>query len=82
MNDVLTNDTKANIIFLSGFAFEDALVGISEDNRAIYEYDKMIDCLVQNEGFSEDEATEWIECNTLPAISCIGHGAPIIMHAI
>lgn len=70
------------IIFLSEFSFEDALVGISEDNRAIYEYDKMIECLIQNEGFTEDEATEWLECNTIPAISYIGPGAPIIMHAV
>ena len=75
-------ENTSGMILLSDFSFEDALVGVSEDNRAIYEYDKMIDWLVQNEGLSEEEAVEWIECNTIPSISYIGPGAPIIMHAL
>lgn len=71
-----------SIVFFSDYSFEDALVGISEDNRAIYEYDKMINYLIQNEGFTNDEATEWIECNTIPSLSYLGPGAPIIMHSL
>jgi len=73
---------KSCIIFFSDYSFEDALVGISEDNRAVYEYEKMIEYLVRHEGFTDDEATEWIECNTIPSLINLGPGAPIIMHAI
>ena len=75
-------DSCQRIIFLSNYAFEDALIGISEDNRAIYAYEKMINCLVTEEGFSEDEAVEWIECNTIPSINYLEPGAPIIMHSL
>lgn len=76
-----TRNTNS-IVFFSDYSFEDALIGISEDNRAVYEYDKMINCLIQNEGFTNDEAMEWIECNTIPSLSYLGPGAPIIMHSI
>ena len=70
------------IVFFSDYSFDEALVGITEDNRAVYEYDKMIRFLIENEGFTSDEATEWIECNTIPSLSYLGPGAPIIMHSI
>lgn len=73
---------EGSVIFLSDYSFEDAFVGLSEDNRAIYEYDRMINCLMDNEGITEEEAVDWVECNTIPSLEYLGPGAPIIMHSI
>lgn len=31
-----------HIKLLSDYSYDDALIGITEDNRAIYDYDKMV----------------------------------------
>lgn len=61
-------------------SFESAIIGISHDNRAIYSYSKMIDCLV-DETMSYEEAVEFIDYNTLRILSYYSN-APIIMYDI
>lgn len=60
--------------------YDDALVGVSHDGRAIYDYNLMIDWLMSKENWSDDEAVEWIEYNTIRALPYMGEGAPIIMY--
>lgn len=59
-------------------AYETAIIGISYDDRAIYDLDLMIDYLVKNDGMTEEEALEFIDYNTVRACDYI-EGAPIIM---
>lgn len=68
--------------FLSNYSYDDALIGVTEDNRAVYDYEKMIIWLAETEGCSEDEAAEWIDYNTVRAIPYMGEGAPIIMYPL
>ena len=42
----------------------------------------MVEWLIRTEGFTEDEAVEWIDYNTLRAIGYFGADAPIIMYSI
>ena len=42
----------------------------------------MVEWLISTEGFTEEEAIEWIDYNTLRAIGYFGEGAPIIMYPI
>lgn len=64
------------------YSYDDALVGVSDDGRAIYDYGKMIEWLMDEENWSYEEAMEWIEYNTLRALPYMGVGAPIIMYPI
>ena len=59
-------------------AYETAIIGISYDDRAIYDLDLMIDYLVENDGMTEEEALEFIDYNTVRACDYI-EGAPIII---
>ncbi len=55
-----------DVIYFTDYSYDDALIGISADNRAVYDYEKMVDWLVEKEGFeSYDEAVEWIDYNVL-----------------
>ena len=70
------------IIYLTNYSYDDALIGVSEDGRAIYDFEKMIEWLIKKEGWSAEEAIEWIEFNTIRALPYMGSGAPIIMYPI
>ena len=62
--------------------YDDALIGVSHDERAIYDFDKMVEYLVEKEGFTDEEAIEWIEFNTLRALPYFGEKAPIILYRL
>lgn len=71
-----------DVIIFKDFSYDSALVGVSDDNRAIYDFDLMIEWLMWAEDFEEDEAVEWIEVNTLRALPYMGDKAPIIMYKL
>lgn len=70
------------VIYLTNYSYDDALIGISDDNRAIYDYNKMVEWLVVEESFTVEDAMEWIDYNTIRALPYMGEGAPIIMYPI
>ena len=62
-------------IILDDPSFDDTIIGITEDGHLIYNYDSMVNNLVDNyikEGLNVDEAytsaIEWISYNTIRAI--------------
>lgn len=66
-------------MFLTSFSYDDALVGVTTDRQAVYDYDRMVEWLVGKEGFEDDiEAMEWIDYNTLGAVPYYGSAAPVI----
>lgn len=70
------------IKYLVNEGYDDALIGVSEDGRAIYNFDKMVEWLVEKYGWSEIESIEWIEFNTIRALPYMGSDAPIIMYPL
>ena len=68
-----------NIVLFSNFDYEDAFIGVSNDDRAIYDWEKMVAYLVDKQGMSEEEAVDWIDYNTIRALAYYDK-APIIMH--
>lgn len=62
--------------------YADALIGITEEGRAVYDLNKMVECLVQNDGIIEAEALDFIIYNTLRALPYMGEKAPIIMTSL
>ena len=68
-----------DITVLSNFSYDSALIGVSQDNRAVYDYDKMVQWIVDTQGWTEMEAMEWIDYNTIRALPYMGEGAPIVV---
>ena len=62
-----------------GFEFNESFVGVTEDRRAVYDYELMIDELMKIHSCDKDSAVEWLDCNTLRAIDCMGEQAPIVI---
>ncbi len=71
-----------DVVVFSDFSYDDALIGVTTDNRAVYDYDKMVTWLIENEGFTWDEAAEWIDYNTVRALPYAGESAPIIVYRV
>lgn len=71
-----------DVKFLVNESYDDALIGVSDDGRAIYDFGLMIEWLMLRYGWSDIESIEWIETNTLRALPYFGEGAPIIMYGL
>lgn len=76
----LVNLGYEGTVILENYSYDDALIGIDSCGRAVYDFDKMVAWLMDEEGWSYDDAVEWIEYNTIRALSYAGPGAPIIMY--
>lgn len=70
------------VLLLKNFSYDDALIGITEDGRAVCDYDKMVAWLVDTQGFTETDAIEWVEYNTIRALPYMGAEAPIVMYPL
>lgn len=56
----LLNNGYEGVVILENFSYDDALIGVTDDNRAVYDFDLMVEWLVRTQGFTQEEAIEWI----------------------
>ena len=75
-------DGYEDVVIFENYGYDDALVGVTHDNRAVYDFDKMVKWLMENEGFTCEDAIEWIEYNTIRALPYAGAGSPIVLYAL
>ena len=71
------------IIVFTNCSYDTALIGLSLDNRAVYDFDLMVEWLI-SQGICIDEvsAKEWICYNTLDSLRSMGETAPIIIRRL
>lgn len=62
--------------------YEDAIVGVTDDGRIVYDFDKMVEYLMKKEGWSDIESIEWIDYNVIRSIPYMGENAPIIVYPL
>ena len=79
IRDILCDMGYEDAILFDNPDYDDAIVGITYEGRVIYDFDLMVQCLV-DQGMTELEAIEWIEYNTIRAIPYAGDNPPIIMN--
>lgn len=72
-------DEEASIVLFESPSYDDAFIGLTLDNRAVYDYDKMIECLMKEDDMSYEEAIEFIDYNSLRSLSYIGEKAPVVI---
>lgn len=59
-----------------------AVIGVSEDGRVVYSYEKMTEHLMENGGMEIEEAQEFIDYNTVRALPYMGDKRPIIVYGL
>lgn len=87
-----TNTPRRDLLVELGFEdsivfenpdYDSAIIGYDDNERRIvYDYEKMIEHLMDKDGISYEEAMEFIDYNTCRAIPYAGPNAPIILHSI
>ena len=82
VNLELRSELPEEAIVFDNMSYDNSIVGVTTDGRVVYDYDKMIDELMQDEEWSYEDAVEWIEYNTVRSLPYGGPGAPIIMYSI
>lgn len=68
-----------DVIIYESPSYDDAFIGVTNDNRAVYDYDKMVEWLVEKEGMDYDEAADFISFNDS---FYYGEGYPIILNVL
>lgn len=72
----LIDDGYDDVIFFEDF--EDCIVGISHDRRAVYSRNQMVCYMMENDGLTEEEANEYIDYNTIRSLAYI-NPSPIVL---
>lgn len=78
--DLLRELDYSDAIVFENPDYDAAIVGVSSDDRVIYDYDEMIACLMLEDDMTIEEAMDFIDYNTLRALPYAGEGAPIVMY--
>ena len=77
----LLHNGHEGVRFFTNYSYDDALIGVTIDDRAVYDFEKMVKWLVEKEGFTPEDAIEWIEYNTIRALPYM-EGAPVIIYPL
>ena len=75
------HDYNDSVIFQNP-DYMSAVVGVSEEGRVIYSYEKMVWALMMTDGMDYEEAVEFVDFNTIGALPTMGENAPIIMYEV
>ena len=75
----IENEGYEDVIIYDNPSYDDALIGITNDNRAVYDYDKMIEWLVTKENMDYEEAADFVCWNDS---FYYGEGYPLIIFSI
>ena len=67
---------------LSDFGYDTALIGVTDDNRAVYDYMEMVNWLIFHEEMTMEDAVEWLEYNTIRSLPYFGDDGPIVVHML
>jgi hypothetical protein len=70
-----------DVVVFDNPSFDTALIGVSDDNRAVYDYEKMVVWLAVDCHISQEEAIEFIEYNTIRALPYY-ENSPIVIHLL
>ena len=82
VEEKLLDNGYEGVKYLTNYDYETALIGVTGDGRTVYDFDKMVEWLIETEGFTDIEAIEWIEYNTVRALPYMGEDHPIIVYPL
>lgn len=83
LKELITEYTDEDVIVFDNPSYTTAFIGLSNDNRAVYDYDRMLEYLVEQDDMSYEDAADFISYNTERALDYMSDGnKPIIVYNI
>lgn len=80
VNQQIREQLPSDAVVFANHAYDNSIIGITLDGRAIYDFDKMVKELMKDEGWEEIDAVEWITYNTLRALPYGGDKRPLVVY--
>ena len=77
--DAYLNEVEESSVLLDNPSFDKSIVGITDDYRIVYDYDKMVDELSKDDHIDPMEAEDFISYDTMRAIGYMEDPKPIIL---
>ena len=62
--------------------YDNAIIGTDDNSRVVYDYDKMVECLMEEDGMDYEEAVDYIAHDILAWYRGYGEQPPIIMYEV
>ena len=79
VNILVREQLPSDALVFDNQSYDNSIIGITLDGRVIYSYERMvIECAEDNE-WSEEEAIDWIDYNTIRSLPYAGEKAPIVV---
>jgi hypothetical protein len=78
-------EMEEGTVFLEPAWMDAAIIGtaiVKGQEVLAYSYQALIDVVAKNEIEDIDEATEWVEYNTLRALPYMGEQAPVVVYLL
>ena len=81
--DLLNELSLEDSIVFENPDYDAAIIGYDENSgRIIYDFEKMAECLMDEDDMSYEDAIDFISYNTLRALPYAGADGPIVMRGI
>lgn len=77
-NEVRSKLPEWSVVF-DNQSYDYLIIGTTFDGRVIYDYDLMIQEMVEETGCTVEDAIDWIDYNTINALGNDGSKTPIIV---
>lgn len=68
LKQLLTELGYENTVVLENPSYLNAIIGISDEGALCYSYEKMIECLMEEDKMEYEDAMEFIDYNTIRAL--------------
>ena len=82
LKKALVDRGEEDAVVLENPDFADAVVGVSDEGRVVYDYGRMVRSLMREDGMDEEEAREFIDYNTIRALPYMGDRRPVVLYDI
>ena len=79
--EMLEDRGYEDVVIFKNPSYDSALIGVSHDNRAVYDYDLMVKYLIDTEDMSYEEAEDFISYNTIRALPYVD-GSPVVVYNV
>ena len=84
-----TNDEAYDWLEENGYSekpgwseFAKAIIGVTTDERIVYSYARITECLMETDDISEEDAIEYVDYNVVGSLNPKIEESPIIIHEI
>ena len=83
VNEDIRKKLPEDAMVFDNYAYDNSIIGTTFDGRAIYDFDMMVDELAADEGWTEEEAVDWVDYNTIRALQYVtSEKKPIVMQRV